>query len=116
MSLLHSLPGLVHGAMSETLFQSATLRKPSLNTQNTRGHFTITNGSNVAVRALVTDFTAFQRAAATIPSDRRKILVLRHGLSVEIATGDEIVMDGRTWQVEEVTTDPANATYEVRVR
>jgi hypothetical protein len=116
VSILDSLPAAVNAAMA-SLFRPAALKGTVTRVSDGRGGFEEVFSVH-ACRALVTDYTAYQRAAGSIPADERKVLVL----AASIADGrvprpsDTITIQGRVWDVVEVTSDPANATYEARCR
>jgi hypothetical protein len=114
MSILDSIPATI-GAAFANVFRDATLTRVSGRTSDGRGGYSQTTTDD-ACKALVTEYTAFQRLSAGIPANERKILVLATTLanSAPPATGDTITIQGRTWSIVEVSSDPANATYECR--
>lgn len=116
MSILDSLPATIGSAFS-SLFRDATLSRVSTRVSDGRGGWTETIVSD-ACKALVTDYTDWQRQAAGIPASERRIIVLASTLEsgMKPKTGDEITIQGRAWSIVEVTSDPANATYECRSR
>lgn len=116
MSILDSLPATIGAALSG-VFRDATLSRVSARVSDGRGGWTETITSD-ACKALVTDYTAWQRQAAGIPANERRILVLASTLESGMApkTGDALTIQGRTWAIVEVSSDPANATYECRSR
>lgn len=113
MNALGSLPGIIAGAMGQTLFRAATLHK-------SRG------GVQRSCRALVVEFTDWQRAQgmqafegsvdvpATIPSSDRNVIILAATLADTPKANDTLVIDGGAWRIHNVKSDPANATYECR--
>lgn len=114
MSILDSLPSIIAGALSDT-FRDATLTRVSNSTSDGRGGYvqvTVTD----ACKALVLDYSAFQRGQLGIPTSERKIMILAATLNSGMAPkpGDRLTIAGREWSIIEVTSDPANATYECR--
>lgn len=116
MTILDSLPETIGAALS-SVFRDATLSRVSARASDGRGGHAETITTD-ACKALVTEYTAWQRQSAGIPANERKILVLASTLASGMAprTGDEITIQGRAWSVIEVSSDPANATYECRAR
>lgn len=103
MNALGNLPGIIAAAMGHTLFRAATLHKKS-------------GGAKRACRALVVDFTDWQRANAeeTIPASDRNAIILADTLADTPKAGDTLVIDGGAWIIHTVNSDPAHATYECR--
>lgn len=114
VSLLDGLPATI-GAAFESVFKDATLTRVSARASDGRGGFSETRASD-ACKALVVDYTDFQRFAGGIPAGDRKIMVLASTLTAAVSVDDEITIDGRLWRLIEVTTDPAKAVYEARGR
>lgn len=114
MTILDSLPGTINSALGG-MMRDATLTKVSARTSDGRGGFTNTTTTHTC-KALVSDYSAFVRGQLGIPSNERKVLVLAASVTpaAVVAPGDKITIQGRTWDVVEVTSDPANATYEAR--
>lgn len=114
MSILDSLPATIASAMSP-LFRDATLHRITGRTTDGRGGFTNTVTDD-ACKALVTEYTAWQRQAMGIPANERKILILAATLDGAPKPSDKITIQDRTWSIVDVGSDPANATYECRGR
>ncbi len=113
-NLLTGLDKLISDIAGPLLFESATLTRAGSRSIDAETGQTFETTETEACQALVTDYTAFQRAQAGIPSNERKILVLGHGLSQEPRPGDRIMINGYNWSVIETSRDPAKATYECR--
>lgn len=96
------------------LVTSFTYRYPSAYGRNARYEQEITWAS-VTVRGIVTQFTAREIAAAAgameIGVDDRKVYVSRKGLTVDIKTTGEFIIDGKIYNIANVQTDPAGAVY-----
>ena len=93
--------------------QSLTYRYPaSAYTRNARYELEIT-WTSITVRGIVTQFTRkeIDMAGGTIGVGDRKIYVSQEGLSVEITTYGEFIIDGSIYTVTDVQTDPAGAMY-----
>lgn len=114
MSILDSLPDIISGALSD-VFRDATLTRITPNVSDGRGGYTQTTTTD-ACKALVTEYTAWQKQALGIPANERKILILAATLNSGLAPkpADTVTIQGRTWSIVEVGSDPANATYECR--
>lgn len=114
-SPLDSIPASINAAFS-SIFRDATLSKPGARTTDGRGGATLGAATTYACKGLVDDYTAFQRQALGIPANERKIIILAAGIASAAVPvpGDSLTIQGRTWSVVEVKSDPANATYEVR--
>lgn len=114
MSILDGLPDIINSALSD-VFRDATLTRITNGASDGRGGYTETTTTD-ACKALVTDYTSYQRGSLGIPTNERKVLVLAATLESGMAPrpGDRITIQGRAWSVIEVSSDPANATYECR--
>lgn len=109
-TLLDGLAKIVADAVGETLFEAARLQRIGGRTPDGRGGWQVSRVGE-DVRALVTDYSDIQRAAADIPAADRKILVQGFGLSSPPQPGDAVIIAGREWIISEVRRDPANALY-----
>jgi hypothetical protein len=114
LSILDSIPAAI-GAAFATVFRDAVLAHISGRVADGRGGFTNATTTD-ACKALVTDYTSYQRGTLGIPTNERKILMLASTLTTPPAPGDAITIQGRAWSVIEVASDPANATYECRAK
>jgi len=114
LSILDSLPSIIGNALSD-MFRDATLTRITKGASDGMGGYAQTTATD-ACKALVTEYTAWQRQALGIPSNERKILILAATLNSGMAPkpGDRITIQGREWSIVEVSSDPANATYEAR--
>lgn len=114
MSILESLPATIASAMS-SIFRDATLHRITGRVSDDRGGFTNT-ATDDACKALVEDYSQWMTApgGGGIPAGERKILILAATLSAAPKPTDTITIQGRTWSIVEVKSDPANATYECR--
>lgn len=116
MSILDSLPSIIGNALGE-VFRDATLTRRDANVSDGRGGFT-TSTTTDACKALVMDYTSYQRGSQGIATNERKVMILASTLASGMAPkgGDTITVQGRAWSIIEVTSDPANATYECRAK
>lgn len=114
MSILDSIPGIVSAALSD-VFRDATLTRVSVSISDGMGGHAQTTATDTC-KALVTEYTAWQRQALGIPANERKILILAATLTAAPKPTDKLTIQGKTWSVVEVASDPANATYECRGR
>ena len=115
MGILDDVAGLVAGVAGDLVFEDGTLKRASVRAIDAQGRVSATSES-VAIKGLVTDYSAFQRAQAGIPSNERKVLILGHGLVNDPAPGDVVAAQGGDWIVQEVSRDPARATFECRAK
>lgn len=94
------------------LVTSFTYRYPSAYGRNERYEQEIT-WKSITVRGIITQFTAHEIAAApgVLNVDDRKIYVSRKNLTTEIKTTGEFVIDGKTWNISNVQSDPSGAVY-----
>jgi hypothetical protein len=105
MSILDSMPGIMAGAMGQTLFRAANVFSVSGRASDGRGGFTPTFVRH-SCRALVVDYTDWKRAMGEIPAAERKIIILAATLAVPLKAGD----------IVEIKADPAGATWTARAR
>jgi hypothetical protein len=115
-SLLEGLPSLIAGIAGPLLFNNGVVVRRGSVTPDGRGGWTDADPEAYACKCLVLDYTDFQRMANGIPGKDRKIMVLGASCTVAPLPGDVVVTGGREWSVIEVTSDPANATYECQGR
>ena len=99
MSALDTLPNILADAMGLTLFRAANLYR---------------GASAFACRALVTEYSDFQRLAGGIPEKDRNVIILARTVTTVPKAGDTIVIDGGAWRLNQIARDPAGATYECR--
>lgn len=115
MGILDDIPGIISGAAGDLLFKEATHTYTTARASDGRGGYTETT-STATVKALLTDYTSFQRLALNIPANERKILVLGHGIDPVPKPGDTITYEAYAWSVVETSRDPAKAVYELRCK
>lgn len=115
-NLLTGLDKLISDVAGPLLFSDGIIVRRTEPVSDGRGGFTDADPEAYACKCLVTDYTDYQRATAGIPRKDRKILVLGASSTVTPAANDIIVTGGREWQAIEISSDPANATYEVQGR
>ncbi len=115
MGILDTLPGKIAGAL-DGLMRDATLTQFAKATDN-RGGRTEDDGTDYDIRALVTEYSEFTRSLAggRIAVSDRKAIVLANGLAVNPKIGDAFTQ-GATWNVVDVSSDPARATFELHLR
>lgn len=115
MGILDDIPALVAGAAGDLLFQSATLSQITARVSDGRGGNSET-ATAYTVKALLTDYTDYQRHTQGIGASERLIMILGDGLTVVPSAGDIINYDGRDWSVVQVSRDPAKAVYNCRAK
>jgi hypothetical protein len=115
-NLLTGLDKLISEIAGPLLFSDGIIVRGTAAVSDGRGGFVDADPEAYSCKCLVTDYTDYQRATGGIPRKDRKIIVLGASTSVTPQTGDMIVTGGREWQVIELTSDPANATYEAQGR
>ncbi len=114
MGILDNLSGLVAGVAGPLLFKDAVLKRASARTLGAGGRISST-AETVNCKALRTEYSAFQRGQLAIAREERKILILGEGLANDPAQGDIVTIEGQgSWIVQDVTSDPARATFECR--
>lgn len=126
MNVLSGLPGIIASAMGQTLFRAATLHAKTPRVPDGRGGFIAGTIKKLKCRALVTEFTDYQRMMGNVAIDGaadeqagiaasdRNIIILAATLSGIPKAGDTIVIDGEAWNIATAKSDPANATYECK--
>lgn len=117
MSLLDALPG-VFGAAFAPLFRDASILTDGRRVPDGQGGFTTGTATSTPCKALVDSFSDIRKAAAGIPENDRKIIILGSTLTPGVipTVGCRVRVDGRDWTAVGVTRDPAGATYEVQGR
>jgi hypothetical protein len=102
------LAGVFAGIMG-TYFLDATLHRAT-HSDDGQGGGSVTH-TDTAVKAQLDRITQAQREGGYTDKDQR-ILVLASGIA-EITTEDEITVDGRRWSIASVSTDPAQAYFDL---
>lgn len=117
MGVLDTLPATV-GAALDFLMSDATLTPPGAAVADGRGGRTYSAGTGHSCRAILTEFSDFALlASAGVITDRdRKAVILASSLDVTPNVGDALSIGGETLEVMAVDTDPARATWTLRVR
>lgn len=110
MSVLDPVAGIINSAMGTLLFKAAIVHAVTGRTADGRGGFTPTRTER-ACRALITDYTDYQRATGGIPAKVRKVTILGASISSPPLVGEVVVIEGKAWTMGEMSSDPANATY-----
>lgn len=72
--------------------------------------------ADVPARGFVDQYDDFRKREENIPETDVKILVLRHGQTVDVTTDFEVTAKGVRYTVEAVDTDPAEATWTLQGR
>lgn len=114
-NLLTGLDKLIADIAGPLVFGDGTLTRVTGRVSDGRGGFTETR-TQVACKALVTEYSAFLKAQLGLTAAQRKIMVLGYGLSPPPAQGDVVGVAGGWWIVEEVVRDPAAATFECQAK
>lgn len=117
MSILDSVPATVAAAISAAnVFYDGTLQRAAARVPDGRGGFTL-SGDTEPIKYIVFDYSDYIRARGNIPPNERKMMLLADGLTGAPMGEDKITdKDAKTWTIVNVTADPAQATYECRVR
>lgn len=109
MGLLDGGLAGVFAAALGSIYSDATLHRATVTDDGAGGGSV--SYSDTAVKAQLDRLTQAQRDGGYTDKDQR-ILVLASGLA-EITTDDEITVDGRRWSVASVSTDPAQAYFDL---
>ena len=104
--------------MGSTLCRAATLYKQAPRTSDGRGGYVIGAQVKTACRALVTEYSDYQRLAGGIPASVRSALILGRSIAsgATPAAGDTLVIDGEAWGLININSDPVGATFECSAR
>lgn len=115
MGILDDLPKIVKDATGDLLFKDASLTPTASRVSDGRGGYTETPGAAVTVKALVTNYSDFVRAAGNIGEDERKVIILGHDIDPP-EPGNIVELEGETWKLVDAVRDPAKATYKCRAK
>jgi hypothetical protein len=111
-NILDVMPSTVSAAMGPSLFDDAVFYSATERVADGRGG-TVATYAELACKALVVDYSDFQRGVDDIPSKDRRLMMLAATLTSRTPKpGDIVVIDGKAWTLVEVGADPARATFE----
>lgn len=92
---------------------TGTLRKVTTSGRDAHGD-PISGTADYPVQGFVDNYSAMTRAAAGIPMEDSKIVLIAGLCGAAPAIGDKVQLQGQWWQVRAVAIDPAGATYELQ--
>lgn len=114
MSFLDSLPQEISDALGGD-FREGVVLVPARARSGT-GQVTTSHTAGPAVRALRVQYDRTYATQNGIPDTDSRMLVLRHGLAVQIGMDHQVRYEGRDWKIVNISTDPADAVWELQVR
>ncbi len=103
------------GSAFKNLFLDATLTRDG---PPTGPAYDPTPGAaeSYSCRAIVEVYSASYRASGLVQINDRRVLILANSLGVRPLPGDRVTIQGVTFVVQEVETDPATAVWTCRGR
>ena len=112
-------PKVMNQALGKHLLPATLISK----TPGSRTGSALTAGTNpdetqASARGIVEDYSAGQVNGTLIQKDDRKVLLLGGSISGGVVPkpGDQVTIQGLTYNVVDVDSDPANATYVLQAR
>jgi hypothetical protein len=109
MSLLDGALAAVLGAAFGAVFRDGVLHKMAKADLGTGG-FTAT-ATDYPVKVSLDQLGATERVATGIPNAAVRLILLRSGLAVAVDLDDGVTVEGATYRIIKVDTDPAMAAY-----
>jgi hypothetical protein len=70
--------------------------------------------ANFLCRAIVEAYSQYFKANNLVAANERKVLILATSLGVKPVAGDRVTIQGITFTIQEVSTDPATAVWECK--
>lgn len=67
-------------------------------------------------RAIVDVYSKYLISQGMVQANERKVLILAQSLTVSPVPGDRVTVQGATYEILDVSTDPATAVWECRSR
>lgn len=113
MSFLDTIPAEIAEALGDDL-RDGTLQTATL-TSDGEGGFTTVYADH-PVKGLRVEYELDYRVRTGIPATDVQIIVLRNGVAATPTTGSLITIQGGTYSVIAVATDPADATWTLQAR
>ena len=113
--LAGSLAATIGRAMS-FLFLDATLARDVAGTITDPADPPVPTEVTYTCKAIVETYDERFRLDGTVKSNERKMLILASTLAVTPAPNDRITIRGQSYTVIDAMTDPALATWELKVR
>jgi len=110
-----SLAATIGQAMS-FLFLDATLARDVAGTITDPADPPVPTEASYTCKAIVEDYAERFRLDGTVKFNERKVLILATTLSVTPLPNDRITIRSATYTVMAVASDPALATWELKVR
>lgn len=117
MGVLSDLPGVIAEALGDVL-SAAEFLKAAGRTPDGRGGFMPSAVISYPCRGIVSDYSQFKRSMSggVIAENDREIIIAAKTLAPTPAVGDSVRINGATFRVEDVSSDPARATWTLRGR
>ncbi len=113
--LAGSLAATIGRAMA-FLFLDATLQRDVPGTITDPADPPVPTEATYACKAIVEEYAERFRLDGTVQSNERKVLILATTLALTPEPNDRITIRAETFTVVDVATDPALATWELKVR
>lgn len=112
------------GSAFASIFRSATLERDVMSSTSTSSpdedtpEWAPSVASTIVFtcKAIYETYSTYARANNLVQVNDRKVLVLAASLSTTPVIGDRMIIDGITFDVMDVVTDPANAVWEIQGR
>lgn len=114
------LAGIIHQAISPGVLAATLVKR----TPGTRTVGALTGGTNAtstsyACRGFVDTYSHFQIASGLVKAQDKKVVLIGKSISsgtVSPTPGDQVTIEGATYEVVAVERDPAGATFTVQAR
>lgn len=113
MSFLDAIPAEIDAELAPE-FRDCVLSTATL-TSDGEGGFTTTY-ADTAVKALRVEYTLDYRVRNQIPETDVSVIALRFGVEATPTTDSRVTLQGVTYSVIAVATDPADATWTLQAR
>lgn len=113
MSFLEAIPAEIAAELAPE-FRDGTLKTATL-TSDGEGGFT-TVYADIPIKGLRVEYELDYRVRTGIPATDVQIIVLREGVTATPSTDSRLTIQGGTYSVIAIATDPADATWTIQAR
>lgn len=115
MTILDDIPDLVNGAFGDVFYDAVMTvdvipTSPPYDPADPPAPVPV----NYSCKAIVESYSDYFRKNGLVDAKDRKVLILANSVAVKPAAGNRVTIQGITFTIHEVSTDPASAVWECR--
>lgn len=110
MTLMNRVRSTLNRTM-DTVARDVMFLKAGERIPDGRGGYTTGPATNHPCRGWIADYDDLSKLAAMRPITDRKVVILADTLAVAPTISDRVTVDGQTYRIRSVSTDPAGAAW-----